>query len=412
MVNRDHLIGFLRDRIWFGIKPGLEGMHSILSELGYPERAYPVIHVAGTNGKGSTCSYLSAGLQSAGLKVGLYTSPHIRYLNERIRLNASMIPDEEFLEGLAHVEPLALRLNLTFFETVTAVAFWWFAQKQVDVVVLETGMGGRLDATNVVDPDCSVITSIGLDHQQYLGTTIAAIAREKAGIIKTGKPVFCGPVPREALDVITEVAREKEAHLQVMEESDDPFLLKNRRLAEHILHGWFAGRQIPLPVGFRDHLDRFTTLTGLEGRFHTIPVNHKTWIFDAAHNPDGIKALQKAWNHEFPHTEPVFLFGCVGDKSVSDMLEGLKGWVTSLDLLVPEPARGMTAERLSEEATTHGFSFRSHQNAMGAIHALADRQDRRPVLVAGSLYLLGNVFSALETAGWVKKSPSGLTIYQ
>lgn len=412
MVTPDHLIGFLRDRIWFGIKPGLDGMKAILSEIGNPHQSYPVIHVAGTNGKGSTCSYLAAGLQSTGLKVGLYTSPHIRYLNERLRVNGEAISNEAFLEGLSIIEPHARRLNLTFFETVTAVAFWWFSVQMVDVVVLETGMGGRLDATNVVNPDCSVITSIGMDHQQYLGESLAKIAAEKAGIIKPGKPVFCGPLEEEARTVISRFARKAGSVLEVLPAMDEPYLAQNRRLATTILTWWFSARHLPLPDEMESHLDRFATITGLEGRFQVSTVNHKTWVFDAAHNPDGIHALRKAWVQHFPENKPVLLFGCVGDKSLSDMMNGLKEWVPSIDLLVPEPSRGMTGDRLTAEARQAGFSVHFHETAGAAIRALDAYSDRGPILVAGSLYLLGNVFSALETIGWVKKTPSGLTIYQ
>ena len=191
-----------------GIKPGLEVERALLAELGNPEKHLPCIHVAGTNGKGSVCAMLESVLRAAGLRTGLYTSPHLSCFNERIRYTGKYIPDATLAELLPEVMQAGRQLEAgpigrpaTFFEIVTALAFKYFESMRPDIVILETGMGGRLDATNVVIPLAAVITGISLEHTAYLGCTIEEIAKEKYGIIKSGRPVIVGDLPPEAQSV-------------------------------------------------------------------------------------------------------------------------------------------------------------------------------------------------------------------
>lgn len=206
------------------IKLGLDTVAALLRELDHPQDSFLSIHVAGTNGKGSTCALIASVLKSAGFRVGLYTSPHLLRFNERVRFNGEMISDEDLLATMEMVDVAAARIqrdgfrDATFFEFTTALAFAYFRQRGVQVAVLETGMGGRLDATNVVTPVVSVITSIGIDHQAYLGNTIEEIAGEKVGIIKEGRPVVCGPLPDAARAVVRETARARAARLIFAEE--------------------------------------------------------------------------------------------------------------------------------------------------------------------------------------------------
>lgn len=201
------------------IKLGLDAVTAVLSELDNPQDAFLSIHVAGTNGKGSTSAMIASVLQAAGFRVGLYTSPHLRRFNERVQVNGQMIPDDHLLEMMERVEDAAKRAqqrgfrDVTFFEFTTALAFAWFRQSGVHVAVVETGMGGKLDATNVITPIVSIITSIGLDHQSYLGDSIEKIAAEKAGIIKPNRPVVCGALSEEAAGIMRKSAREKAARI-------------------------------------------------------------------------------------------------------------------------------------------------------------------------------------------------------
>lgn len=203
------------------IKLGLDAVSALLRELDNPQDAFLAVHVAGTNGKGSVSALLASVLHAAGFKVGLYTSPHLRRFNERVQINGETIPDSDLASAMDAVEQAVTRAqnkgsrDVTFFEFTTALAFLWFRRRGVQVAVLETGMGGRLDATNVVTPVVSVITSIGLDHQAYLGDTVEKIAGEKAGIIKPGRPVICGNLPAKAQAVISEIARQRGARIAV-----------------------------------------------------------------------------------------------------------------------------------------------------------------------------------------------------
>jgi len=217
----------------FGVKLGLDNVRALLQALGDPQQAYPCLHVAGTNGKGSVCAMLDAALRAAGRRTGLYTSPHLVDLRERIRVDGRMIGRADLGRLLGRlkgtIEELLgdgrLDAHPTYFEVLTALAFLYFAERKVDVAVLEVGMGGRFDATNVVRPEVAVITSIGLDHREYLGGTLAAIAGEKAGIIKPGLPVVCGPDRGPARAVIRARAAEAGAPFR-------PVLGPGRRLEE------------------------------------------------------------------------------------------------------------------------------------------------------------------------------------
>ena len=209
---RSYLYG-LRHR---GSLYGVDRMREFIRHLGHPEKAYPVVHVAGTNGKGSTCAMLESIFRQAGLKTGLFTSPHLVHQGERVQVNRQILTREEVMEYTRRLKPIAEAIEKehtdhhpSFFEFMTGMAFLRFAEEQVDIGIFETGLGGRLDATNVLNPEVSVITSISLDHTDILGDTLEAIAAEKAGIIKPGKPVIMGLLPLEAEKVIETVAKER-----------------------------------------------------------------------------------------------------------------------------------------------------------------------------------------------------------
>ena len=196
-----------------GIKMGLDNIRSLTGRWGEPQREYPVIHIAGTNGKGSTACFLAAALQAAGYRTGLYTSPHLIDFSERIRVDGQPIPAETVVAYTARMRADIAQLNATFFEATTLMAFAYFADMQVDVAVIETGLGGRLDATNVVQPVVSVITSLSIEHREFLGETIEDIAREKGGIIKDGIPVVTAVRDSRAYAVLERIARERSAPL-------------------------------------------------------------------------------------------------------------------------------------------------------------------------------------------------------
>ncbi|MDZ7346165.1 MAG: bifunctional folylpolyglutamate synthase/dihydrofolate synthase, partial [candidate division KSB1 bacterium] len=224
-VTYSEALNFLDSRISLGWKLGLESMNAMLAELGRPQDNVQFIHIAGTNGKGSVAALLASICKAAGYKTGLYTSPHLTDVRERIRLNGRMIEKRRFAQILARIRPVVEQYGATYFETLTAAALVYFAEERAEIVCLEVGLGGRLDATNVVRPLVSVITSISLDHTEHLGSTPAQIAVEKAGIIKAGVPCVIGSLPQEAVQVVRNTCRERGA----------PFIVADQLIRSQIL---------------------------------------------------------------------------------------------------------------------------------------------------------------------------------
>jgi dihydrofolate synthase / folylpolyglutamate synthase len=245
MTSKKEILDKLFSLQRFGIKPGLERTRDVLAERDNPHHDFPCIHVAGTNGKGTVCSIIASVLQESGHKVGLYTSPHLVDFNERIRINGEMISDEDLINLAESYLPFSEKYGATFFEITTAMAFEYFAKQKVDIAVLETGLGGRFDSTNVVIPLVSVITRIDYDHSEYLGDTIEEIATEKAGIIKQGVPVVLSENSPEVVEVITSVAKKKNSGLIIPcseYETDNYAVQANISDASNkILHSAFPG---------------------------------------------------------------------------------------------------------------------------------------------------------------------------
>lgn len=406
-------IAFLSERIRFGIKPGLASMEALMTETGNPEKCCPVIHLAGTNGKGSTASFIASVLTEHGFKTALYTSPHLVYLNERIRLNGNTIPDAAFCRILESIRKPSEEMGMTFFEIVTAAAFLWFREQSPDFAVVETGLGGRLDATNIVDPVVSVITSVGFDHTEHLGTTLQAIASEKAGIIKTGKPVICADLPPEALGVVRSAANEKQAQLTVVRSRKPGYLARNADLAEAVISQLGKSGLIRLDSGkIRAGILNMPENTGLQGRFQRLKDGVREIILDAAHNPDGIKVLKELFRFYFGSRQPVLVFGCVGGKDSITMLRELRDLADEIHLTVPLLNRGNTPGMLKVQADSLGFSASSYPDFKQAYEAVRFIHRDRPIVICGSLYLLGEAISLFSNLKMVKIAPGGLTMNQ
>ncbi len=291
----------------------LDRMISFCNLMGNPQKSVPMIHVAGTNGKGTTCQMLASVYQEAGYKTGLYTSPHLINVRERFKVNGKWIDDEQLLQFFQKFGEEAIEQKLTFFELTTAIAFWYFKQINVDLAIIETGLGGRLDATNVIDPLVSVITSVGYDHTDILGDTLEKIAAEKAGIIKKNRPVVLGRLQNDALNVIESIAIKENSevyHSQKLEPEmkDGHFDLYPADRSIHInAHGrkkidavntamvWAVAELIQenFPVSeeeFVDGIEKMDQRFGDHAHFSRIhPVN--PWYFDGAHNVESIKEL-------------------------------------------------------------------------------------------------------------------------
>jgi dihydrofolate synthase / folylpolyglutamate synthase len=385
----------LGDREYFGQRLGLERIQGLLDRLGNPQEKFRSIHIAGTNGKGSTAAMLAAILKEAGHKTGLYTSPHLEDFCERVRVEQNQISPDEVLRHARHIREIEDD-PLSFFELATAIGFLHFAESGVDVAVVETGLGGRLDATNVLTPVLSVITSIGKDHTAQLGETVEEIAFEKAGIIKPGVPVVVGQVPPEALEVIREQASVKKARfIPIVMDLIPP----NIRIG---LEGAHQRRNANLAVASVDvlnalgelRLSRDAVWSGLEGvrwpgRLETL--SDEPWILlDGAHNPDAMRSVREFLEESLQGRRLHVLFGAMADKDVSGMLRELEPLAPQLVVTAPALKRAMASAEILETAARLGMEASSQPDTASALKAIGAAIDPDDVLlVTGSFYLIG-----------------------
>lgn len=343
-----------------GIKLGLDRVRQALSALGNPQNQYQSLHVAGTNGKGSTCAMLAAALQHTGWRIGLYTSPHLLRFNERIRVNGAAIPDEYLRQFIQQQRALIDRLNLTFFEATTVLAMQYFAEQKVDCAVFETGMGGRLDATNVLRPLVSIITPIGRDHEEFLGKRLAEIATEKAGIAKNGVPCV---IAKQSLNVKSHLLRLVEAHGAPVIYAPDHCSVRGKITdpqQQSIHYRWCDGSrgELSLPlIGPHQQLNLQTVLVALREIATALPsfdtairgIEHTYWpgrlqpihreplvFFDAGHNAHAMRAIVPALRHLFPQRK-IKLLLALGRTKRHHQLGGILAPLTDLIYLTELP---------------------------------------------------------------------------
>jgi dihydrofolate synthase/folylpolyglutamate synthase len=402
-VTYDEALTYLHSLRMFGFQPGLETTRRLAALAGDPQARLRFIHVAGTNGKGSTCALLESVYRAAGRRLGLYTSPHLVRFGERIQINRVPIADADLARHVAELKALSAGLEPTFFEFTTVLALRYFAEQQVDLVIWETGLGGRLDATNIVTPLASVITNIAFDHQRVLGNTLAAIASEKAGIIKPGVPVLTAADDPEARAIIEFKARELEAPFLALGPSDlanfrfeIPLLGGHQRTNAALAAATVRLLRFVLPVS--DEQLR-AGLAGVHwpGRLQLVKRGTQTLLLDGAHNPAGIAALQAALAEHFPGRRPTLVLGMLADKD----------WRAMVAALVPLAARVVTAP-VASERTVGAEELRAACVATGAgrpVRAAASVAEALKlvapdplVLVTGSLYFLGEAMERLGLA--------------
>ena len=436
----------------------LAHMRVLLQAMNHPERAFPAVLIAGTNGKGSTAATLASILRASGLKTGLYTSPHLVRINERIRVSGEQISDDDFARLHGEVDGLADRLvgqgdlpwHPSFFEMMTAIAFAHFARERVETAILEVGMGGRLDATNVVEPLVSVIADISLDHQKFLGNTVGEIAREKVGIIRPGGVVVTLPQQPEANDVIgntildlgargvsavqyvppvspgsTEYrvpSTERKLFTAGRTENADAIggqafyryplqLLGKQILVESPLVGRHQLRNVALAIAAAEQLARlgFGRITpesveqGIRqtrwpGRFQVLNAR-SGWpeiVLDVAHNPAGAWALRSALSEGYDNRPLIFVFGAMRDKAISEMTEILFPLADRVIATRPENPRSASPEEIQQAGSRTGAQI----EAVGEIEAALDRAraaagPETVIVVTGSIYLVGEVMRLL-----------------
>jgi len=419
---------------------GLERTEAVMARLGNPHLCAPALHVAGTNGKGSVCAMAERGLRAAGLKTGFYSSPHLIRYEERIRIDGEPIGDEDFAKLYFRVDDCASKLITgahlpgppSFFETLTAVAFEAFAEAQVDLAVLEVGMGGRLDATNVVEPLVSVITDISLDHTEWLGETIPLIAREKAGILRRNGVLVTLPQHPQANQTIGEVAAELDVRgVNAAEFVPSPNAsgLRNRYslevMGEQIdvdspLAGVHQQRNIALAIAAAVEIRNshgFTITpaqiasgirgTQWPGRLERVPVPGRADVLmDVAHNPAGAWALRAALSAldeaEPRHGKRVLVFGCMKDKAYEEMAQILFPLFDAVIATPVESPRSATADELLKVAAKTGARALAAKDGHAALEmAWREVGDDGLVVVAGSVYLVGEVRPLLERVALV-----------
>ncbi len=434
-MSLDALLSELYSMTYSGrIKPGLERISALCAAVGNPHRRLNAIHVAGTNGKGSTSALLASILQSAGYCVGLYTSPHIRAFNERLRINGTTIDDADIMRLAQPLMSLGKEIGATFFEITTAMAFQWFAERRVDVAVIETGLGGRLDATNVISPLLSIITQIDYDHQEYLGTSITDIAGEKAGIIKEGAPVVVAPQSQRHGESVAATIRavfEKRAALvgsaitfaedvvHVETDSIRPDLTMNVSVLNNdVLRYYDVGLAGIHQTGnvasvlsalphlrdilffdeshVRSGLANVVINTGIEGRIQLIRTT-PTVVLDVSHNPGGIRALCNTLRSAgYPDHSWHVVFGAMMDKDISGMLNELHPLVSTLHLCTPTFSRAATTEALNQIAQSIGYGrISTHTSVASAV----DRSLLRgPTIICGSFHVADEAIAQIRNS--------------
>ncbi|MBR1517306.1 MAG: bifunctional folylpolyglutamate synthase/dihydrofolate synthase [Bacteroidales bacterium] len=405
-------------------KANLDNTHALMDHLSHPENRFHSIHVAGTNGKGSVSHLIASALQHAGYRVGLYTSPHLLDFRERIRINGQMIPQQEVVAFVERHKTFMQSLDLSFFEMTVGLAFDYFARQQIDVAVVEVGMGGRLDSTNVIMPDLSIITNIGLDHTQFLGDTLGKIAVEKAGIIKRETPVVIGETHDETKSVFQQRASELNApivfadqqfHIEDCGSDAERLHFNVWRQGEMIHQAWscplagsyqfknlatfFQAMELLYIIGYGDITDEsirsgvenVVATTGFAGRWQVIGHAPLT-VCETAHNSDGIRAmLDKLSTLSYGRLH--IIYGCVNDKDFSHILRMLPQDAL-FSFTQPSVPRALPVEQLAEVAHGMGLTGDAFPTVGDALKAV--RQKAAPddlILITGSIFLVADALA-------------------
>jgi len=403
----------------FGIKLGLTKIKNILSNLGNPQNNYSCIHVAGTNGKGSVASALATILQKAGFKVGLFTSPHLVTFNERIQINNHLISNKNVVESYVAVNNVHKGAREpTFFEFSTAMALYEFSKEKVDWAVIETGMGGRLDATNIIKPVISIITNISIEHKAYLGNTIEKIAGEKGGIIKRGAPVITGSKQKNAINVLKNIAAKKKAPFYLLGEN---FKTRNNKNGTFTYHGmekvWpdirtglsgfhqienaalvlaaceILGKKADLSI---EHIKSGLLLNKWPGRLEIVS-SSPCIILDGAHNLNAARALTRFLSKEFAEKKITVITGMLDDKPYAAMLKSILSVCSRVILTKPLIDRALEPETLYGASKGLVKNIKIIPDIRKAInYALSTASANEIICITGSLYVVGEAKAMLS----------------
>ena len=421
-MNYEQALEYIHSVNWTFCKPGLARITALCRALGDPQKGLRFIHVAGTNGKGSTSAMLASILQKAGYRTGLYTSPYIRTFCERIRVDGENIPQNTLATLTERIRPIADKMadKPTEFELITALAFEHFYQSRCDVVVLEVGLGGRLDSTNVIEnTELSIITGIDFDHTALLGNTIEEIAKEKAGIIKEGRPVLFGGGEGTARDTVCAVAQEKNAPFCVVDRSS--YVQKEISLDGTIFdYTHYTDLHLPL-LGAYQPYNATLVLTAIEllreqgfaideqavrqglaavrwpARFELLS-RDPVILYDGGHNPEGVRAAVASVQSYFGTQKVNLLSGVMADKDRDEMIETMKPIVAHAFAVTPNNPRSLAAEDYAAQLAYHGIPATSYASVAEGVRAAIESSKQKgiPLLCLGSLYLYEEVEAAVR----------------
>ncbi len=387
-------------------KPGLENTLRLMAQVGNPHLHLKAIHVAGTNGKGSTSHLIAAALQAAGYKVGLFTSPHLVSLTERIRINGQPIPEDEVAAFVTQYKAFLDEVQPSFFETMTALGFAYFVQEQVDIAVVEVGLGGRLDSTNVLTPILSVITNIGLDHTEFLGNTLTKIAKEKAGIIKLGVPVVIGESHPQTMNVFLAKAQEGGSEIYFADQCE---YLRRTRLQvapecelkglyqEHNLQTAFVALRAISNLGFKisnlniaEGFAHVCSMTGLRGRWETV-CEKPLILCDTGHNSHGLQYVARQLK-ELTNPQVWIVFGMVNDKDTDIVMRLMpQGERYHYIFTRPNTQRARSAQEMLDLWGKEGIAIEDPEAALTYAQTHATEEDA--IFIGGSNYLVGYALS-------------------
>lgn len=424
-MNYNEALQFIHESHKFGMRLGLDNIKKLLELLGDPQNNLKIIHVAGTNGKGSTCSFISSILKESGYKVGLYTSPFLETFTERIRVNGENISEEEVGKIVSLIkEKIEIMVSEgysypTEFEIVTAMAFYYYNQEKVDFVALEVGLGGRYDATNVIDkPVVSAITSISLDHTGILGDTLAKIAFEKGGIIKEDCPTIVYPQQEEASEVIKNICAEKKS--KYIECDFKNIEIKSSNINSQIYNCNINGKELRdleiKLIGAHQIKNSIVALNVIEylnsikitniseenirkglletkwpGRIEKISEN-PMFIIDGAHNEEGAKSLANSIDKYFENKNKILVIGMLEDKDIESVLDLLIPKFNKVITTTPDNPRAIDANKLKEKIERYNIEVTCEPNIKEAVdYALKISNKDDVIISAGSLYMIGNV---------------------
>ncbi len=407
-------LSYLGETRRFGMKLGLDSMRDLARRLGEPQKKLRFIHLAGTNGKGSTAAFCESCLRAAGFRVGLYTSPHLVSVRERFQINREFISEADFVEGMSVVRKAVAQSHQqepTFFEITTALALWYFARDKVDWVVWETGLGGRLDATNIVDPEVCIITNIGLEHQQYLGGTLKQIAAEKAGIIKRSVPVVSAVENEEACEVLVDHAKAGQCALTIINRDMEVKALglrEGKQMAEidgqefafgligshQVSNAACAIRAMRLIQVANEAIAYGLSSTIWPGRFEILS-EKPLIVLDGAHNPAGMEKLVETWRAFLAERKidslAHLVFASVADKDISEMAQLLRPIVKKVSLVRLASERTAEPAKLAESFS--GLPCAIYTSVTDWWRKMEQLDPACPVLITGSLFLVGEMLA-------------------